>query len=66
MTDDVITLDVTWKMFYGNCYLVVVRQSSTHKIVKVIRLFEKLPQTGCYYGLLLLLFYLLFIYKGLN
>ena len=48
MTDDVITLDVTWKMFYGNCYLVVVRQSSTHKIVKVIRLFEKLRQTGCY------------------
>ena len=36
MTDEVITLDVTWKIFYDKCYPVVVWQSSTYKIVKVI------------------------------
>ena len=32
------------KIFYGKCYLVVVWQSSKNKIVKVIKLFNKLSQ----------------------
>ena len=32
------------KIFYGKCYLAVVWQSSTYKIVRVIKLFIKLPQ----------------------
>ena len=44
MTDDVIILDVTWEDIYGKCYLVVVWQSYMYKIVKVIKLFKKLPQ----------------------
>ena len=32
------------KIFYGKCYLVVVWQSSTYKIVKVIKLFKILAQ----------------------
>ena len=43
MTDDVITLDVLWEDIYGKCYL-VVWQSSTYKIVKVLKLFKRLPQ----------------------
>ena len=42
VTDDVITLYVTWdrKIFYGKCYLVVVWHSSTYKIDKVIKLLK--------------------------
>ena len=44
MTDDVVTLDVHGKIFHGKWYLVVVCQSSTCKIVKVIKLFKEMFQ----------------------
>ena len=44
VSDDGITLDVTWEDILWQCYLIVVLQSSTYKIVKVLKLFKKLPQ----------------------
>ena len=44
VSDDGITLDVTWEYILWQCYLIVVLQSSTYKIVKVLKLFKKLPQ----------------------
>ena len=44
VSDDGIILDVTWEDILWQCYLIVVLQSSTYKIVKVLKLFKKLPQ----------------------
>ena len=45
VSDDGITLDVTWEDILWKFYLIVVLQSSTYKIVKVIKkLFKNLPQ----------------------
>ena len=44
VSDDGITLDVTWEDILWQCYLIVVLQSSSYKIVKVLKLFKKLPQ----------------------
>ena len=43
VSDDGITLDVTWEDILWQFYLIVL-QSSTSKIVKVIKLFKNLPQ----------------------
>ena len=57
MTDEVITLDVTWKNILWKCHLVVICQSSTYKIVQVIKLFKKMPQ-----GILIDFFVIIIIY----
>ena len=44
VSDDGITLDVTWEDILWQFYLIVVLQSSAYKIVKVIKLFKNLPQ----------------------
>ena len=46
VTQLMTSLPLMWhgKIFYGKCCLVVVWQSSTYNIVKVIKLFKTLPQ----------------------
>ena len=44
VSDDGITLDVTWEDILWQCYLIVVLESSPYKIVRVIKLFKTLPQ----------------------
>ena len=59
MTDDVITLSVTWEDIYGSCYLDVVCHSSTYKIVKVIKPFRKLASkdSGIIFMIIIIYFY---------
>ena len=40
VSDDGITLDVTWEDILWQCYLIVVLQSFTYKIVKVLKLLK--------------------------
>ena len=52
------------KIFYGKCYLVVVWQSSTYKIVKVIKPLKKLPLRilGDFFMIIIIYFYNYYCY----
>ena len=47
------------KIFYGKCYLVVVCQSSTYKIVIVIKLLKKIASkdSGIIFKIIIIYFY---------
>ena len=64
VSDDVITLDVTWEDILWQCYLVVVGQSSTCKLVKVIKLFKKIASkdSGRFFSIIIIYFYNYYYY----